>query len=226
MKLSIDKYKAFFFDFDGVVTDSVNIKTEAFATLYRPFGEDVVAKVVSHHISHGGLSRFEKIRYYHKTYLNKELSESELVKLANKFSDLVIGKVLNAPFINGALEFLELLKKENKKIFIISATPESEIKKIIKKKKLDKYFMDVKGSPANKKENLKYLIMKHKLRTLECLYFGDSEQDLNAATNLYIPFIAINYFNKDKGYRDFIELMHVWNLSRSISDMEGRCNSK
>ena len=95
MKFKIDKYEAFFFDFDGVIVDSINIKTDAFAELYKPFGEEVISKVVSHHVSHGGMSRFEKFRYYHENFINKKISESEMMELAQKFSDLVVGKVLS-----------------------------------------------------------------------------------------------------------------------------------
>lgn len=209
MKFKIDKYEAFFFDFDGVVVDSVSIKTDAFAELYKPFGEEVISKVVSHHVSHGGMSRFEKFRYYHENFLNKKISESEVIELAQNFSALVVSKVLNAPFINGILEFLKLLKKENKEIFVISATPEDEIKRIIEKRRLDRYFDDIKGSPASKKENLKYLIENHRIEVSESIYFGDSEQDLDAASSLEIDFIPINYHDKSIGYSDFVALMNT-----------------
>lgn len=189
--------------------DSVNIKTDAFAELYKPFGEEVISKVISHHVSHGGMSRFEKFRYYHKNFLNKKISESEVRDLSQKFTGLVIRKVLNAPFINGILEFLKLLKKENKEIFVISATPGDEIKKIIEKRRLDRYFDDIKGSPVSKKENLKYLIENHRIEVSESIYFGDSEQDLDAASSLKMDFIPINYHNKSIGYSDFVALMNT-----------------
>ena len=213
MKLRIEKYKAFFFDFDGVIVDSVNIKTEAFAELYKPFGEKIVSKVVSHHSSHGGMSRFEKLNYYHENFLKRKTSESEITELAQKFSNLVMREVLIAPFINGALEFLELLKKKSKKIFVISATPEDEIKKIITKRELGKYFTDVKGSPSKKRENIEYLIEKYHIAPSESIYFGDSGEDLSAASSLNIAFIPLNYFNQQEGYRDFVELA----VSSSIS---------
>ena len=52
--------KAIIFDFDGVIAESVNVKTEAFASLYEPYGKDVVNKVEQHHLANGGVSRFEK----------------------------------------------------------------------------------------------------------------------------------------------------------------------
>ena len=50
---------AIILDFDGVIVDSVGIKGEAFAEIYRRFGEDIAQKVFAHHISNGGMSQFE-----------------------------------------------------------------------------------------------------------------------------------------------------------------------
>ena len=57
--------KGIIFDFDGVIADSVQVKTDAFAALYKPYGPDIVKKVVEHHEANGGMSHFEKIRLYH-----------------------------------------------------------------------------------------------------------------------------------------------------------------
>jgi HAD superfamily hydrolase (TIGR01549 family) len=207
MKIDIDKYKAFFFDFDGVVVDSLDIKTEAFGQLYEPFGEEIMLRVKEYHLANGGVSRFEKIRYYHRNLLNKEISQEQVSALAEKFSDIVFAKVMKAPFISGVIEFLDLLKQNQKKMFVISATPDSEIKRIVGGRQLDKYFLDIKGSPIAKKENLSCLIKKEKVDVSKCVYFGDALQDFNAAISLGVAFVPINFFDKQKGYKDFVDLM-------------------
>ena len=58
--------KGIIFDFDGVVAESVQVKTDAFAYLYASHGKKIVSKVTEHHELNGGMSRFEKIKYYHK----------------------------------------------------------------------------------------------------------------------------------------------------------------
>ena len=64
------------FDFDGVITESVQIKTDAFVALYSNYGTDIVQKVVKHHETNGGMSRYKKIKLYHKTLLNIVLAFS------------------------------------------------------------------------------------------------------------------------------------------------------
>ena len=40
------EYQAVFFDFDGVILDSVDVKTQAFADMYRPSGPKVDNAIV------------------------------------------------------------------------------------------------------------------------------------------------------------------------------------
>ena len=49
------------FDFDGVIADSTNIKTEAFVALYSQYSEETQSQVKSYHIRHSGVSRYKKI---------------------------------------------------------------------------------------------------------------------------------------------------------------------
>ena len=81
--------KGIIFDFDGVIAESVQVKTDAFAALYASYGADNVSKVVEHHEANGGMSRFEKIRLYHESFLNRTVTKEEITNLASQFSELV-----------------------------------------------------------------------------------------------------------------------------------------
>ena len=52
--------------FDGVIKESVSVKTDAFVDLFRPYGRDVCEQVRKHHLANGGMSRYQKM----PTYLN------------------------------------------------------------------------------------------------------------------------------------------------------------
>ena len=77
--MKISQISHFIFDFDGVIADSVQVKTSAFAELYRPFGNDVIQKVILHHEANGGISRFEKIKIYHESFLNRSINDKEIL---------------------------------------------------------------------------------------------------------------------------------------------------
>ena len=69
------------------------------------------------------------------------------------------------------------------------------------------YYSEITGSPLKKDTNLKLLIDTYDLKVSECIYFGDSEQDLNAAVSLNIAFVPINYYDRTKGYSNFFNLV-------------------
>ena len=101
------KKKIIFFDFDGVIVESVDIKANAFGKLFKPEGEDVVGKVLSYHLDNTGVSRFEKFRNIYKKILRQQLKKEAFQDLCRRFSKLVLNEVVKTPYVEGAVEFLE-----------------------------------------------------------------------------------------------------------------------
>ena len=154
----IHNKKLFVFDFDGVIADSNHIKTEAFKEIFKKYGHQIVQKVQDHHVKNASMTRYEKFRYYHKNFLNTELTELEIKNMGEKFSDIVLDKIIHSPEIKGCKSFLEQLIHLGKKCAINSATPHEEIKTIIEKRKLSDFFEKVYGSPSSKVEILESLM--------------------------------------------------------------------
>jgi D-3-phosphoglycerate dehydrogenase / 2-oxoglutarate reductase len=169
------------FDFDGVILDSLDCKTEAFYQMYLPYGEDIAKKVKKYHILNGGVSRFEKFKTWHKQFLNVELSKKEIQDLANQFSDLVMENVINSNPIPGAIEFIKRYSKDFN-FFIISGTPDDEIKKICEAIGIASHFKEILGSPKNKKIWCSELKVKYdELRNDNTIFLGDALSDYEAA---------------------------------------------
>ena len=129
----MNKIKAIIFDFDGIIVESLNIKTEAFSEIYQSYGEHIVKKVVAHHEKNGGMSRFEKFRTYHSEFLNQSINDQQVIDLANLFSKLVLTKVINSPFVPGVYKFISTYFKTYD-LFISTGTPLTEIDVIIEKR--------------------------------------------------------------------------------------------
>ena len=184
------RYEGFFFDFDGVLADSVEVKTRAFTKLFEPHGSEVVRKVIDHHRRHGGMTRVEKFRHYHSKYLGKNLDDEEMANLCRRFSDLVVDEVVSAPEIEGAGEFLTKWYTRLP-CFVISATPEEEIREIVQRRGMAEYFKEVLGAPADKKKNLETLLARYNLNPSKCCFFGDAESDYLAAHSCRVDFFGI-----------------------------------
>jgi beta-phosphoglucomutase-like phosphatase (HAD superfamily) len=152
LKKNIMNWEAVFFDFDGVILDSADIKTRAFAEMFRHFGPEIEAEVVAYHLTHEGISRFNKFRYFYENILCREITEEEMQHLGEMFSNLVLQQVLESPFVEGVLETLEQLHTLGIPAYIVSGTPHEEINYIVKEKGLSHFFKAVHGSPRKKKK--------------------------------------------------------------------------
>ena len=187
--INFNEIEAILFDFDGVLAECMNVKTEAFAQLYKQYGEEIVKKVVKHHIENGGISRYVKIKHYHKEFLKKPIDDQEVEKLAQHFSDLVVEKVIDSKWVKGAKEFLE---KYYQKIdmYVISGTPEDELKKIVKNRDMEKYFKGVYGTPDTKPILARRIISRNGYTPEKVLYIGDSLSDYNDTEKVNIKFLG------------------------------------
>lgn len=211
------KIKYIFFDFDGVLAESVDVKTEAFRQMYLKHGDSFAQRVVDHHKNNGGVSRFEKFKIYNGQWLNELVDEKRIESLAENFSNLVVEGVVNADEVPGAKEFLESSNEITK--FIITGTPTTEITPILKKRGMFDFFKGVYGSPEKKDFWVIKILTDLKINQDECVFIGDALTDYNAALNNDITFIlretndAKELFKDFKGYRikDITELSQVLN---------------
>lgn len=181
--------KAIFFDFDGVIVESVDIKTSAFAKLFEHEGQGIVKKVVDYHLNNTGISRYEKFKYIYKEILNRPLNEREFKALCDKFSRLVMNEVIRAPYVKGAKEFLENYLSRYS-YFVLSATPQEEIEEILKRRNLSSFFRGIYGAPTKKSDAIKDILFKGELKPIQALYVGDAMSDYAAAQDNCVNFVA------------------------------------
>jgi len=188
--------KGIIFDFDGVIAESVQVKTDAFASLYEQYGDNIVTKVIEHHEANGGMSRFEKIKLYHGSYLNKAITNEEIEELANQFSKLVVKKVIESTYVPGVFKYI-LKCNEKYNLFISTGTPTNEMKQILIGRGIAEYFIEIHGSPEKKSVHISKIMSKYNYYPDELLFYGDAKTDINAAKQANVPFVLIkNSFNK------------------------------
>ena len=182
-------YEAVFFDFDGVLAESSEIKTNAFKALYREYGDETVARVVAHHQAHAGLSRLIKIRECHKRFLGVDLTEEALAALGRRYTEQVEAAVVECPWVPGAREFLDA-HEDSLKYFVVSGTPHAEMLRIVEARDMAGHFVSVHGSPPLKPVTVIDLMEKHELARERCLFIGDAMTDYDAARETGVDFIG------------------------------------
>lgn len=187
----MNRWQAVFFDFDGVILDSVQAKTRAFACMFRQYGPEIEQAVVAYHLAHGGVSRFEKFKYYYNHLLLQPVEEEELEEMGKEFSRLALDEVMAAPFIPEALETLQRLLVESIPAYVVSGTPEEELRYIVAKRGLNNYFREIHGAPRQKTEILQEIIGRYGYVPQQCLFLGDAMTDYEAAAATGTCFVGI-----------------------------------
>ena len=180
-------FEMIFWDFDGVIKESLSIKTDAFEKIFKPYGGIISNKVKKHHIENGGMSRFEKIPLYLK-WSGVEPSTKKVKEMCSLFSKTVKNRVINSAWVPGVEAFI----KKNKKKFIfvvVSATPQDEIIDICKSLKVDNCFSKIYGSPTSKSIAIKESILNYGILPEKCLMIGDAMSDFQAAKQNNINFL-------------------------------------
>ena len=182
-----DKYDLIFWDFDGVIKESVSVKTDAFVELFKPYGSDVCKQVKNHHLANGGMSRYDKIPLY-LGWAGLEQNDAEVQNFCGKFSGIVKDKVIASAWVPGVEEFLQN-NKENHIFVLVSATPQSELEDICKSLKLTGVFCKIYGAPNNKTESIRTSMIDYKIPPSACIMIGDAQADIDAAQDNDIDFI-------------------------------------
>jgi len=188
--MSMPGFDAIVFDFDGVLAESVDVKTRAFAALYEPHGVDVVKRVVEWHLAHGGVSRFEKFRHFHQAFLGRTLAPAEETELGRRFSALVEEAVIAAAWVPGAREFLDGWHARLP-LFVASGTPEEELLRIIERRGMAHYFAGVAGAPRKKGAILRDFLARSGADPARLLMVGDAMTDFDGATEAGVSFLGI-----------------------------------
>lgn len=176
-----------FWDFDGVIKDSVDIKTAAYERLFLPFGREIAARVKLHHEHNGGVSRFEKIPLY-LSWVDELVTPARVEKLLNRFSELVLQSVVDSPWVPGIREYL-LQHFVEQYFVLVTATPKEEIDQILAALELTHCFREVHGAPTKKACAIKDVLSRLECPSGHALMIGDAKADLQAAKRNSVPFL-------------------------------------
>tara|TARA_E500000178_G_C16880659_1_gene688816 strand:- start:466 stop:1083 length:618 start_codon:yes stop_codon:yes gene_type:complete len=201
--------KTILWDFDGVILDSMQIKGDGFVELFKNYNSKEVQILEKYHFANGGVSRFDKIKYFYNQVLKEEISEEKVIKLANTFSNIIKSKIYDKKkLINDSIKFIE--KNSIKYNFhIISGSEHIELIRLCKYLEIDKYFISINGSPTKKEVLVKTVIKDFSYNKNEVILIGDAMTDYDAAKKNDIGFYGYNntelkkYTNYIVKFKDF-----------------------
>lgn len=206
--------KALIFDFDGVILESADIKTDAFRKLFTSASTEKLNEIINYHINNMGISRYIKFKHIYNDILKLPLTAEKEEELGREFTLIVLNEVLVAPFVPGVIDFLN----KNQKLFmmfIASGTPEEELRYIVKKRELGQYFREIHGTPKDKASIIADIMHRYRWKPNEIVFVGDAESDWKASEKTGVKFIARIHeggnmlFNCNHKINDFYELKQL-----------------
>lgn len=180
-----------FFDFDGVIADSVDAKIDAFGELYRPFGEDVRQKVMAYQRAHPGETRYEKIPMFHRDLLGVALNEGDIELWCERLSDIVLDQVVRSALLPDVMDVLITLRLQGIAAHVVSGTPHDELQIIVDRKGLRGFFRTVRGSPEHKDVIVRDIMARDALTADDCIFVGDAMTDHACAQACAIDFVGV-----------------------------------
>ena len=184
--------KTVFWDFDGVILDSMKVRDWGFREIFKKYPESEVELLIQYHRKNGGLSRYVKIKYFYDKILNKPITNDQIQEYANNFSILMKEKLIDpSNLIQDSLDFIKV-EHNNYQFHIVSGSDQEELRYLCKELKINSFFISIHGSPTPKKQLVRNLLKEYSYQTEETCLIGDSINDYEAAIENKISFFGYN----------------------------------
>ena len=193
----IDKYPFIFWDFDGVILNSMSIRDVGFVKTLEEFSEDKVNLLLKYHRQNGGLSRYVKFRYFFEEILNESVYD-KILHLANEFSLIMKKELANKDLLfNKTVSFIQETQNKIKHV-IVSGSDQNELRFLCEKLEISLFFDGIYGSPTAKNKLVDLLIELEQVDKNKACLIGDSKNDLVAANLNGINFFGYNYCGEEE----------------------------
>lgn len=209
------KYDYLVFDCDGVILDSNRIKSLAFANSLPNEPYELVKSFVEYHKQHGGVSRYEKFKYYFENIKDSNIPEIEIQEALDLFAKIVHKAMLKCEFVPGALNFIKKANDYGIPIFVVSGSDENELNEIFSIRCIINLFRIVYGSPLNKNQNMEKVIKTIGTKK-KGAFFGDSKYDYTTSEKYGLDFVFVREYSE---WNSGPELKNIVNYINNFNDI-------
>lgn len=188
------------FDCDGVLLESMDVKSAAFRRIGEEYGPEMADRLVLYHHMHGGVSRYRKFEWMFGE-LGKEATDDEMARLNEKFVAVAYEEMKRCPMVPGAKETLDAWRGR-RPMYVASGAPEDELRLILEKRGMASYFAGIYGSPTVKTQILRAIVEHNGVYPGDVVMVGDSRIDLCAAEA-----VGTRFFGRGEYFR---HSSHPW----------------
>ncbi|WP_218310929.1 HAD family hydrolase [Alteromonas antoniana] len=201
MLKNLKEYKTLVFDCDGVILNSNKIKSEAFYNSVSDYGHEVARQLVDHHIKYGGVSRYEKFKYFFARILNRSVSSDELNSVIDRYANEVRQGLLSSEVAEGLGELR--IATQGATWLVASGGAQDELRVIFNNLNLAEYFDGgVFGSPTPKDKIVEMQLRSGAIGN-PSLFLGDSRLDYEVANKFNLDFVFITQWSEFEGIEKY-----------------------
>lgn len=232
LRSSITRYKGFnvrmncaqihaiIFDLDGVILDSVALKTELFLRCYDgELDEAQKAFVREYQAHHGGVGRAEKFKHFEAFLFGRNPDDARINKLIKLYQMHLFEEIDDCALLPGVIEFLKFVQKSCD-LHLVSGTLHEDLLRIAKTRSLTDYFNTIAGSPMTKNDAFANIIKRANYHPDAVLAIGDSITEYEVARACGIHFVGIVAPNEPNrfplhvaAFKNLLELTTAWKRS-------------
>jgi phosphoglycolate phosphatase len=186
------------FDFDGVLVDSNAVKRQAYSAIFSGLGPAGAAAVEAVLRADTEEDRFGLIRAILSALPDPPVGEALdrlVAEHAERYNLICEEHTATCREVPGATTTLDILAR-NRPLYVISATPQDPLRRVVARRGWSAHFRDVLGRPASKPENLTRVMQREGIDGGKIVFVGDGRRDLEAARAAGCRFIGVrNRFN-------------------------------
>ena len=181
-------------DFDGVVIESNDAKTEAFRDVFSAYPDHLDA-MMRYHAEHVSVTRFAKFDHLLER-LGRRGDDRLRATLADEFSRRAEDRIAAVPMVPGAAEFLEEFQSRVA-LYLASVTPQADLDRTLARRGLARFFRAAYGCPPwTKPGAVLDVLRRENCPPSSAVLVGDSPGDQKAAAESGVAFIG-----RDSGLR-------------------------
>lgn len=213
----IYSYDLYIFDCDGVILDSNALKVHAMKEALEAlsFNSEMVTQCVDYFANNFGKSRFHHVAHFVNEFLELRSDQKEGIenKILELFSAQCKSLYMKADLTPGFLKLIQMLPGKK---WVASGSEQAELRDVFKKRGLDKYFVDVLGSPTPKSKLLTNILQSQPYT--RALMIGDAVSDFDASQAndidfiCYVPYSNVPMRMQSLANKHQFEIIESWPL--------------
>lgn len=183
-----DSITDFILDCDGVLLESVGIKTDIVVDLLQSYEGDE-EDIRDYHARHPGMHRSRLFRNLIQRISGESPSPDTVDQLCSQFARACKEKIARVELVPGTRSFLRQAREQSARLHVVSGTPQEELEYILSKQNLAELLDTISGSPPNKQKRARSIFEKYEDENTRFIVIGDAREDLAMAEAIDCPMI-------------------------------------